>query len=204
MGTKTPIGLTGGIASGKSTVMKMFRDLGARGISGDAVAADVLSAGSQALNALVREFGSGILSDDGSLDRRVMLDMLLEKPSRMQRQLDILAPFILPEIDQRVSVEMQKSSRSLLIVEAPLLFEYGHPERYAPIIVVTVPRDIQVQRLMLRSGRSRQWAEAVIDLQWPLPQKEHAADYVISNAGTVAATQRQVSTVYTRLTRRTE
>lgn len=196
---RKPVGLTGGIASGKSTVMRIFQSLGAAIISGDEVAADVLVKGSDALQALADAFGSHILDSEGALDRGAMLSLLLENPENMRRQLELLAPFILPEIDRRAAGRLAEEHSRPVIVEAPLLFEYGQHQRYSPIIVVSTSRETQIARLMTRSGRNRQWATAVIDLQWPMARKEQHADYVINNDGSLASTRQQVEDIYRTL-----
>jgi dephospho-CoA kinase len=194
-----PVGLTGGIASGKSTVVKMFRDLGAITISADTVAKTVLASGKPALKALAREFGPGILLDNGALNRHKMLHVLLDQPGAMEKQLHILKPFILPAIDEAARNAMQSASGEMVIVEAPLLFEYGYPERYHPILLVTVSREMQIQRLMRRSGNDRDWAVRVVDLQWPLARKEQLADIVIRNDTRRSETGKQVKQIYKRL-----
>lgn len=187
-----PIGLTGGIATGKSLVCDQFRSAGFVTISGDDIAREVMVAGSPVLDDLARVFGKQVLTETGALNRRVMLNLLLDDPAKMTTQLKVLAPHLLPVIDARVRQAMRSNPISPVMVEAPLLFEYDQAERYCPIIVVTVPRRIQIQRLMERSGQKREWAEAVIDLQWPMARKEALADYVIDNSGTVAETTVQV------------
>lgn len=194
-----PIGLTGGIASGKSTVAKMFCDLGAITINADCLANTVLAPGKPALIALVREFGREILLDNGEMNRQTMLDILLDQPGAMEKQLLILKPFILPAIDAAAQNAIQSASGKIVIIEAPLLYEYGHPERYHPVILVTVPRERQIQRLMSRSGRDRTWATRVIDLQWPLARKELLADILIRNDTDPSNTQKQVKRIYSRL-----
>ncbi|MBN1296548.1 dephospho-CoA kinase [bacterium] len=189
-------GLTGGIASGKSTVARMFQDFGARILDGDAIAASVLTPGSPALRDLAETFGSSVITVDGTLNRIRMLDILIEQPDRLHHQLRILAPYVLPAIDTQVNQLLNQHSQQPLIVEAPLLFEYGRPERYSPIIVVAVSREVQIQRLAARSGRSATWAETVVDLQIPIEEKINQADYIIDNSGNPTATMDQVKSVY--------
>lgn len=197
-----PAGLTGGIASGKTTVAAMFAKCGALTINTDVIAADVLQSGSPALTALVNEFGDRILDTAGALDRRTMLDILLSDSTALQKQLDILQPYLLPAIDRTVQNAMKSEPGRVVIVEAPLLFEYGKPERYDPIIVVSIPRHLQVTRLMKRSGKDKTWASAVVDLQWPLFEKEKHADYIIYNDSSPEETVLQVQRVYAELLKR--
>jgi dephospho-CoA kinase len=156
---RKPVGLTGGIATGKSTVAAIFQELGAQVIDGDEVAASILTPNSPALKALKEKFGARIILSNGALNRRLMLDILRADPELLPVQLQILSPFILPEIDRIAGETMRRYPDRLVIVEAPLLFEYGKSDRYRPIVVVYAPFSVQVGRLMSRSGKSRKWAE---------------------------------------------
>ncbi|MCD4654479.1 dephospho-CoA kinase [bacterium] len=191
-----PVGLTGGIATGKSTVVEMFRELGAFTISSDNIAAEILVKGSDALNDLVREFGGKLLTSDGQLNRSEMLNILINQPGSMKRQLNILSPYILPAIDEIVAGLLTKPDSKLVLVEAPLLFEYENTERYYPIVVVTIPRKMQIERLMKRSGKSFHWAESVIDLQWSMKEKIKRANFVIRNDRNLENTRDQVESIY--------
>jgi len=194
-----PVGLTGGIASGKSTVAMMFRSLGATTISADFICAGVLCPGSPALMELVQEFGKIVLAKDGNLNRVEMLQILTHQPGAFQKQIDILRPHILPAIDKISQKALEAIPGNVVIVEAPLLFEYGRPERYHPVITVSVPKSIQIERLMKRSGKSELWATRVVDLQWPLKKKESLSDYVITNERSRHLTQKQVKRIYKKL-----
>ena len=194
-----PVGLTGGIATGKTTVAKRFRELGAVVLSGDNIAARVLAPGSQVLHELACQFGSAILLKDGSLNRRVMLTLLLEDHENMQIQLDILAPHLLPVIDDQVKRSMDANSGRLHIVEAPLLFEYGQAHRYEPVVVVSTSYETQVKRLMARSGKDITWAKKVIGLQWSIEKKKEYADLIIENDEAMEVTNRFIEDSYSRL-----
>jgi dephospho-CoA kinase len=199
MNASDPIGLTGGIASGKSAVSQMFRDLGALILDTDPIAHQTMAPGSGVLLELRRAFGEEIINGDGSLNRQAMLLKLLEKPSNLKRQLEILAPYILPAVDAEISRIKRESPGHLLIVEASMLFEYGKPERYHRIIVVSAPRSMQIARLMKRSGKDEKWAAQVVDLQIPIELKTKMADYVIDNSSSLTQTQSQVDELYGKL-----
>lgn len=194
-----PVGLTGGIASGKTTVSAMFRTLGATIINADIISAAVLDSGSPALAELARYFGSSILLENGALNRTAMLDILITERGALQHQLDILRPYVLPAIDKISRKALESQTEGIVIVEAPMLFEYGKPERYHPIVLVSVNRETQVERLMKRSGKSEHWANKVIDLQWPMERKSKFADYIINNEQKLSATRAQVAQTYRRL-----
>ncbi len=192
---RRPAGLTGGIASGKSTVASCFERLGATIIDGDRIAAETLVPGSAVLGELSSAFGSAVIQPDGRLDRSEMLALLIQNPLNMRIQLDILAPWILPAIDRAVQ-SATDSGRNGIIVEAPLLFEYGRVERYGTIITVVIPREKQVERLMARSGKSREWASRVVDLQIPIDQKAANSEYRIDNSGPPNALIAQVESIF--------
>ncbi|MBN1879476.1 dephospho-CoA kinase [bacterium] len=196
---RLPVGLTGGIATGKTTVAGMFRSLGATIIHADIISAAVLNPGTDAMKELTQHFGPKILLDNGALNRSAMLDILIHEPGALQQQLDILRPHILPAIDRISHRAIESEECSVVIVEAPLLFEYGLPERYHPIVLVSIPREIQIERLMERSGKDEAWAKKVIDLQWPLERKEKLADYVIENDKRKSHTHAQVVQIYKKL-----
>lgn len=191
-----PVGLTGGIASGKTTVAALFRDLGAITIDADRIAKTVMEPGKPALDDLVGVFGKEILTENGELNRQAMLGILLNQPSAMEKQLAVLKPHILPTIDKIAEETIRSSPGKIVIVEAPLLFEYGQPERYHPIILVSVPREKQIQRLMKRSGKDREWASRVVDLQWPLSKKECLSDLIIKNDKSMAHTKLRVLEIF--------
>ncbi len=192
---RRPAGLTGGIASGKSTVAACFERLGATIIDGDRIAADTLIPGSPVLEALSRAFGPAIILPDGSLNRSEMLALLIRTPRNMRIQLDILAPWILPAIDRAVRSAAESGKRGI-IVEAPLLFEYGQVDRYGTIITVVIAREKQIERLVARSGKPREWASLVVDLQIPIEQKAAKSEYRIDNSGPPDALTAQVESVF--------
>ncbi len=196
---KLPVGLTGGIASGKSTVAEIFDGCGALIISGDSVAADVMIPGSDALEDLVRSFGPAVLHADGTLNRRFMLDILRSRPEKFQEQLRVLTPHIIPEVDRQVKTAMKDHPQKIIIVEAPLLFEYDQISRYSPIIVVFIPRELQITRLMSRSGGDRVWAGSVVDIQIPTGEKCNSADFIVDNSGSIENTRKQVVEIYQQL-----
>jgi len=169
---RKPIGGTGGIASGKSTADSMLSDLGAYIISADEIAQQVLCMGSPAVKALVKNFGDIIVTDGDVLNRTKMLDILLQDSVHMKRQLDVLRPFIIPAVDKKVKEANIQFPKKKIIVDAPLLFEYGRADRYSRIIVVSVSRRIQIERLIKRSGMKRDRAGKVVDLQIPIEKKE--------------------------------
>lgn len=186
-----PVGLTGGIASGKSTIAKMFRELGADIISGDDVAKNVLAPDSCPVKKLAERFGPEILDVDGALNREIMLNKLLANPELLRIQLQILTPFVLPAIDRKVQAIGSRKDW-LVIVEAPLLFEYGGKHRYGPIITVYCTRPLQIMRLRQRLNVSCERAESIINLQIDLQHKASMSDFVIDNNSDFSNAKNQV------------
>ncbi len=190
------IALTGGIATGKSLVSGFFKELGATIINTDEVATHILVPGSPVIELLASAFGQGIITPDHGLHRGNMLELLRKNPYLLEKQLEILAPFILPRIDTLVQQEIQGHPEIPVIVEAPLVFEYGHCDRYWSVIVVYAPRKQQIDRLTTRSGKDNAWAESVIDIQMPIGEKMGMADFIIDNSGDPSETRIQVEHMY--------
>lgn len=178
---------------------RFFAQLGARIISADKVASEVLSPGSPALKALTAEFGRSILTMDGCLNREAMLEILLQDPGNMDRQLSVLAPHILPAVDSHVASWMGVFPGERIMVEAPLLFEYGKRQRYGPVIVVYAPFELQVERLKLRLGIPGERAARIAALQLSIEEKIKRADYVIDNSGSEEDTRDQAVLIYRML-----
>lgn len=172
-------GLTGGIASGKSTVTKMFRDEGVPMIDADLVAREVVAPGSTGLYMVREAFGDDVLQADGTLNRPKLGAIVFSNPEK-RRVLDgIFGPLIERILAQR-SGELQKVY-SLVGVDAAILFEKGLHTRYKPVVVVAVSEEIQLTRLMVRDGFTKEEAQARIKSQLPLEQKVAQADFVIWN-----------------------
>lgn len=175
-------GLTGGIASGKSTVTKLFREEGIPMVDADEVSHDVVAPGRPALRMLVRAFGDQILLPDGSLDRP-KLGSIVFLDSSQRRLLDnILQGTILDEIRSRTRGFAK--SNPLVGLDAALIIERGHQDEYRPLVVVAVSIEVQLKRIQERDGFTEAEARARISSQLPMEEKVKLADYVIWNNGT--------------------
>ncbi|NLN20058.1 MAG: dephospho-CoA kinase [Firmicutes bacterium] len=194
------LGLTGGIASGKSTVARMLASLGAEVIDADRLARDVVALGSEALAEIVKEFGPSVLNADGSLNRAALGRIVFADPARRKRLEEITHPRILEEMRRQLQVIKAQGEATLIVLDVPLLFET--PE-ILPLCdctaVVWVPEELQVHRLMQRDGLSRPDALQRIRAQIPLDRKRYLADVVIDNSGSLTATQSQVRSLWLRL-----
>lgn len=193
------IGLTGGIATGKSTVAQFFSERGIPVIDADQLARDAVLPGSPALDRIVSLFGRDILSHDGRLDRR-RLGNLVFSDLEKRRQLEGI---LHPEIRRRAETQITQAAAAghqRLIYMAPLLIEAGATDRVDTVWVVTVRPEIQMERLMRRDGISREQAERLIDSQMPLSEKERCGSVVIDNSGTEAQTRMILEAVWAKET----
>ncbi len=192
------IGVTGGIATGKSAVVEQFRLLGASVVSADALAREVVAAGSETLRALVKRFGADILTAEGTLDRAALGKLVFSDPQAREALNRITHPAIARLAQQRIQA-LRNQGATLILYEAPLLFEAGAEKRVDAVLVVTVSETIQLQRLMARDGFSEDEARARIAAQMPLSEKVRRADFVLDNSGSLEAVSEQVKCLYPRL-----
>jgi dephospho-CoA kinase len=179
-------GLTGGLGSGKSSVAAHYRELGLPVIDADVLARAVVAPGSAGLAEIVREFGPDILRD-GELDRPRLAAVVFADPAARARLEAITHPRIQACRDARLA-ELGATGEPLAAYEVPLLFEKGLDRELRPIVVVSVPEALQIERAMLRDHSSQAMVRARLDAQHPLAEKVARADYVIDNAGPLAAT----------------
>jgi len=193
------LGLTGSIASGKSTVAEMFRQLGAAVVDADALAREVVEPGSPALGEVVALFGEDILNQQGQLDREQVGKRVFADAEARKRLEEILHPAIRELSIQRLA-ELRASGVPLIVYEAPLLFEAGAEKRVDAVAVVTVPEQEQLRRLVERNGFTRQEARARVDSQMSQEEKVSRADYVIDNGGSRESLQSQTEYLYRELT----
>jgi len=193
------IGLTGGIASGKSTVSALLVSKGARLVDADVIAREVMLPGHEVLAAAVKQFGSEILSPDGTLNRGKLGDIVFQDPAALQALNNLTHPAIRREIKERMNSMEEEDPKKLTIVDIPLLFESGLENMFHEILVVYVPREVQIARLMERNGLSLEQAEARLNAQLDIEAKRNKADYIIDNSGELAHTEQQVAVLWDRL-----
>jgi dephospho-CoA kinase len=175
-------GLTGGIASGKSTVTKLFRDEGVPMIDADEVARDIVAPGQPALSMLVHTFGLEILLPDGTLDRPKLGALAFLDPGKRDMLDKITHPYLFDDI--RIRLRKATETKPLVGFDAALIIETGHQEEYRPLVVVAVSPEVQVQRLQDRDQFTEAEARARIASQLPMEEKVKLADYVIWNNST--------------------
>jgi dephospho-CoA kinase len=186
------LGLTGGIASGKSSAAREFAALGVPVTDLDEIAREVLRPGSQALEAVFARFGQSLRRSDGSLDRRALRDIVFADPAARRALEALTHPAILRLADERVAAQ---HGRYVIIVN-PLLLEMGDLKRYQRILVIDCPEELQLQRLLERDGSSRATAQAMIAAQSPRAARLAAADDVICNDSDHASLVAQVRSLH--------
>ncbi len=192
---KPTVGLTGGIASGKSTVAELFRQLGAAVVDADQVARDVVAPGSEGFVAVVDAFGAGMVGADGSLDRAKLGALVFEDDEARKKLNAITHPRIAKESQRRIAKE-QASDAPYVVYEAALLVENGLAKAFRPLVVVAIAPEQQIARLMARDGSTAEQAQKRIDAQLPLEEKLALADYIIRNDGALPETEQRVREVH--------
>lgn len=192
------IGLTGGIASGKSTVSKMFRDLGVLVIDADVVARDVVRPGSDALVDIQNEFGTEVIQASGELDRDALGKIIFSDPTARAKLNGFTHPRIAMEM-LRHAQEAGESGHRIVIYDAALIVENGLHHALGGLIVVAASPTSQLARIQKRDGLNTEDAQKRIDAQLPLSKKIEVADWVIHNDGTLDQTSSQVEAVFGEL-----
>ncbi len=187
-------GLTGGIASGKSTVAARLRLHGVPVIDADALAREVVEPETVGLRAIVEAFGSGILGADGTLDRKALAGIAFADDVARERLNAILHPLITARTVERAA-ELRDRGEPLGCYEAALLVENGVADAFRPLVVVSCPEATQIARITARDAASMKDAMARIRAQKPLGEKVAAADFVIDTTGSIEDSARQTDEV---------
>lgn len=189
------VGLTGGIASGKSTAARFFRTLGVPVIDADQVARDVVAPGTPGLAAVAGAFSADVLQADGTLDRRRMREIVFADPGERLRLEAILHPLIRDEIRARLG----QIQTAYCVLDAALLIESPALRALVQrVLVIDVPVPLQVARLMQRDGMTAAQCEAMLAAQASREQRLEGADDVVDNAGDLTALQRQLESMHAR------
>ncbi|GGI66059.1 dephospho-CoA kinase [Enterococcus alcedinis] len=184
------LGLTGGIATGKSTVVDIFRSFGFPIVDGDQIAREIVEVGQPALTAIKREFGSSVILSDGQLNRKQLGEIIFNQPEKRHVLNQLLDPFLRKTILDRI--EAYKTKEKLVIVDLPLLFEGNYIDTVDEIATVYVPESIQLKRLMARDSLSEQDAKKRISSQWPIEEKKAKSTIVFDNQQSITETKEQV------------
>ena len=192
-------GLTGGIASGKSTVSRFLSEAGARIIDADKIAREVVSQGSPGYDAILSFFGRTVLLPDGEIDRKRLGEIIFNDPEKKACLDSIVHPQVFERTAEMICQISAQTPDAVVIMDTPLLLEAGMERDLAEVIVVYVPEILQLERLMKRDGIDKQAAMARIRSQMPIEEKRKRATVVIDNSGTMSDSRRQALAVFTRL-----
>jgi dephospho-CoA kinase len=193
------VGLTGGLASGKSHVGRYLADSGCLLVKADEMGHQVLMPGGEAYANTVREFGAAILKPDGAIDRKALAAQVFENPDRLA----LLNSFVHPHVRARTLAAIEEFSRTnpdgIAVVEAAILIETGSYKNYDRLIVAVCSEEQQIDRAMVRDDITREEALARLRRQLPLSEKVKYADYVIDTSGSREETAAQTRAVYEKL-----
>jgi len=191
------IGLTGGIASGKSSVARILEALGVVVVDADQLAREAVAPGVEAYCSIVDEFGDGILNTDRSINRQALAKIVFADSAARRRLERITHPAIARLAEERLTA-LRNAGTPVVVYMAPLLIEAGVTSRVDEIWVVYADRETQVVRLMLRDGLSRDEAQQRLAAQMPMEEKRALGRIVIDNSGTPEETERQVKDLWER------
>jgi dephospho-CoA kinase len=195
------VGLTGGLACGKSFVGQALADLGCKLIQADVLGHEALSPGGAAYAGVVSEFGPQILDANGFIDRRRLANDVFENPERLAILNGLVHPPVLRREEELVARYTAEDPHAVVVVEAAILIETGSYKRFHRLILVVCNEEQQLERAVKRDGCTREEAAARLSRQMPLAEKRKFAHYVINTSGTKEETLRQTRDVYNELRR---
>ena len=193
------VGLTGSIGVGKSFVSSVFAQLGCRVLDADATAREVVGPGSLALRDVVANFGSGILQDDGELNRAKLGALVFSEDDKRAKLNSILHPYIIAKQDERLREWEEIDPDGIAVVDAALMIESGGYKRFDKLVVVHCRADVQVQRVMARNSLTRNEAEKRIRAQMSQEEKKKFADYLIDTSEGFEAARKRTAEVHGEL-----
>jgi dephospho-CoA kinase len=193
------VGLTGGIASGKTTVARILAEFGAFVVDADQLAREVMQPGGSAHDRVVERFGKQILDDAGRIVRERLAHRVFHDQESRQALNAIVHPEVRAEAERRMSEYAKHGPGRIAVFDAALLVESGRHRDFHRLVVVRCRRQTQIRRILARDGLTTADAEARIDSQAPLEGKLAVADYVIDTEGTDGETRRQVEGIYASL-----
>lgn len=194
------IGLTGGAGSGKSTVAAMLRDLGAVVVDADEAAHAVYEPGTSGFEAVVREFGGDFVRD-GHIDRARLGELVFKDQDARHRLNAIVHPLVRDWMAERTANAV-RGGAEFVVQDVPLLFENGLEPLYAAVVMVYVPQELQVKRLVEGRGLNEERARAIVAAQMPIEEKKRKAHHVIDNGGSIDETRDQVQRLWWELAER--
>lgn len=190
------VGLTGGIATGKTTVANMLRGLGAHIIDLDEISHRIMAPGSDAAREIERVFGKGVIKSDGSVDRGALGEIVFSDPEARKALEDIVHPKVWEEERRIIDCIAHKDPHCIVVVDVPLLMELNLEHLFDEVIVVYAPRRVQKERLMERNGFTEQQAEARLRAQMDIEEKRLRAKWIVDNSGALEKTEEQIRKIW--------
>ena len=192
-------GLTGGIATGKTTVSEMFVKLGAHLIDADVIARDVVKPDTPAWKEIISAFGESVLDDKKEINREKLAADIFNDSEKRKILESITHHRIIEEENRLINDLQDKNKSEIIVLDAALLIEAGHHNRVDKLVIVYLDRESQIKRLIGRDNLSFADAEKRVNSQMPLDEKVKLADYVIDNGKSLDEVEKQVSKVYSEL-----
>ena len=193
------VGLTGGVASGKTTVSQVLKEEGAYIIDADRIARELVRPHAPAWKKLVRAFGKEILREDGSIHRKKLADKVFVDLRQRKLLNQILHPRIRKEMEQKAKEIGQKDPEAIVVIDAPLLVELGDHRWMDKLMVITSTQKQQIKRLEERDGVNREEALRMLASQMPVKDKVKLADFVIRNEGSLQKTKKETREIFQEL-----
>jgi len=190
------LGVTGGIASGKTVVAEMIEELGARTIDFDVLSRTVVEPGKPAWTEIVACFGEHILHNDRSIDRKQLADLVFENKQKREQLERLVHPRIAEEFAALVAEYTCHEPECVIQAVVPLLFETNMEHVFDRVLVVYAPKEVQIERVMERNSIDRQSAVTMLASQWPIEKKKDLGDFVVDNSGSLDQTRAQIEDVW--------
>lgn len=193
------VGLTGGLATGKSFVGHSLADLGCHLVEADELGHQVLLPGGEAYDAVVNEFGGDILDDEGMIDRRLLAARVFDNPERLKKLNSLVHPPVTRREEEIAADIARREPDAILVVAAAILVETGSYKRFDRLIVAVCAPEQQLERAMRRSAYTKEEVMSRLSRQLPLEEKIKVADYIVDTSGSKEQTLQQVRQVYESL-----
>jgi dephospho-CoA kinase len=193
------IGVTGSIGTGKTTVAKMLRGLGAVVVDADDISHRALEPGNSAWKKTVACFGKKVLRRDGYIDRGVLGEIVFSDRKKLRKLCGILHPEVYKRMRAIVNRVKRADKSAVIALDVPLLLETGGRKYIDKLVVVSVPREVQLKRACRKFGLKRPEITKRIRMQMPLKQKVKVADFVVDNGGSIISTEKQVRAIWKKL-----
>ena len=193
------LGLTGGIATGKDTVAQILEGHGAEIVDADKIARKLLEPGQATFDKVVNTFGRDILDFEGSIDRKILADIVFKDETKREDLNSILHPAIIDEEWNKVLAVKRRNPEAIAVINAPLLIESGNYKDVDKVILVVASEALVIKRLVERDGLSREGALSRIASQMPEDKKRNYADYIIENNGSLEELRKKVTQLFKAL-----